>query len=144
MSIAEFDHCLRLTHDRHAMQEVDHKSQRVGLTRWIASYILPIGVDAPKVKGQGVIKKATLNFTAKFWWLLVCYHLCLTSADNLLSWDSVELIESMTSSYDINFVAIIRYKMHERAFEETTILPFPCPVQLLCDEVGVLEMLGIE
>lgn len=46
--------------------------------------------------------------------------------------------------YDIDFVAIIRYKMHECTLGELTTLPFPCLVYLLYDEVSVPEILGVD
>lgn len=83
------------------------------MARWIASFIFPLGVDLPWVEGQGLIKKETLNFAAKFWWLIVRYHLCLIPADNLLAWDRTTVITSMAAGYDIDFLAIIRYEIHE-------------------------------
>lgn len=49
----------------------------------------------------------------------------------------------MVIGYDINFVAIIIYDMHELVFRETTTLPFPYLVQLLCDEDHVTEIFSI-
>lgn len=46
--------------------------------------------------------------------------------------------------YDVDFLAIISYKMYERAFGETTILTFPCLVKFLYDEAGVLEIPGVD
>lgn len=61
---------------------------------------------------KGHIKKA-LNFTSKFWWMVVHYPLCSTVVDNLISWDSVALIPGMMDGYDVDFAAIIRYGIHE-------------------------------
>lgn len=86
------------------------------------------------------IKKATLNFAPKFWWMVISYRLCPTAAKNLMTWDGAALITSLVAGYDIDFATIIRYQLHEQAFAEPTILPFPCLVQQLCDEAGVLEI----
>lgn len=48
------------------MTKADYKSERVCLARWIANYILPVGVDSPRIEGQGMIQKAMLKFAAKF------------------------------------------------------------------------------
>lgn len=47
------------------------------------------------------------------------------------------MVASMTVRYAIDFVAIHRYEIHDRAFEEITNLPFPCMIQRHCDEVSV-------
>lgn len=54
-----------------------------------------------------MIKKATLTFASKFWWLLVHYRQCLTIVDNVLTQDGASLIASMMAGYNIDFVAII-------------------------------------
>lgn len=71
-----------------------------------------------------MIKKMALNFVVKFWWLLVNYHLCSTIMENLLTWDSATCIAIIEAGYDIDFVAIIRYDLHERAFRVMTKLLF--------------------
>lgn len=49
--------------------------------------------------------------------------------NKLYSWGGALLIDSIPASDDNNFAAIIRYEIHERAFRETTTLPFHCFVQ---------------
>lgn len=44
--------------------------------------------------------------------------------------------------YDIDFSAILRYELHDKAFGELTNLIFPCIIQSICDEAGVLELPG--
>lgn len=68
--------------------------------------------------GKREIKKATLNFFARFWWTTVCCWLCLTVADNLLTYYGALLFASLMNGYDIDFAAIIRYELHVRAFIE--------------------------
>lgn len=82
-----------------------------------------------------VIKKVVLYFTIMFWYLIVHYQLCSTVTDNLLYWDDATLIASIAIGFDIDFMAIIRYEMHEKVFGETSTLPFPCLVQLLYDKI---------
>ncbi|KAF3666468.1 hypothetical protein FXO37_10536 [Capsicum annuum] len=110
------------------MQDAENRRQRLELARWIAHYFLDLGEANPWIEGQGVIKKVALNYSAKFWWMVVRYVLYSTSADNLLTWDGVALIASLMASYDIDFVSILRYEIHERDFSEMTTLPFPCLV----------------
>lgn len=50
----------------------------------------------------------------------------------------------MEAGYDIDFVAIIVYEMHEREFWEMTTLPFPYLVQLLYDEANVLKISNVD
>lgn len=117
-------------HDKYAMRDTEHKSQKVGLAR--------------QIKGQRVIKKEALNFATMFWRLVVRYQLCQTNAKNLLTWDDATLIVSMMDRYDIEFPAIIRHELYERAFSDMTILFFPYLVQLLCDEASVTEVPSVD
>ncbi|KAF3636801.1 hypothetical protein FXO37_25265 [Capsicum annuum] len=52
-------------------------------------------------------------------------------------------IDCLMVGYNIDFTAIIRYEIHERAFGELTTLPFPCLVQQLYNEAGVPKVLGV-
>lgn len=38
---------------------------------------------------------------------------------------------------------MLRHDLHDRVFHEMTNLSFSCIIQGLCDEAGVLELLGI-
>ncbi|KAF3626384.1 hypothetical protein FXO38_29284 [Capsicum annuum] len=96
------------------------------MARWIASYILPLGDETPWIEGHGEIKKGLLIFYAKFWCLLTRYQLFPTALDNMLTWDATALVSSLMVEYSIDFVAILHHDIHDRAFEETTKLPFPC------------------
>lgn len=52
--------------------------------------------------------------------MVVCYQLCLTTLDNLITWDSATLMVCLMAGYDIDFAAIIRYELYERALVELT------------------------
>lgn len=95
------------------------------MVRWITSYISPLDIDTPCIEGQGVIKKAALNFAVKYLCLVVYYRLFMTTADSLLTWDGAVLIVSTMAGYDIDFAAIFRHGLHERAFGNIATLPFP-------------------
>lgn len=48
--------------------------------------------------------------------------------DNLLTWDGAALIASLMVGYDIDFMAIISFELHERAFSDmTTLSSLLCP-----------------
>lgn len=47
-----------------------------------------------------------------------------TIVNNLLIVDGVSLIAILMDGYNIDFAAIIKYEIHERAFGELTILLF--------------------
>ncbi|KAF3614422.1 hypothetical protein FXO38_35686 [Capsicum annuum] len=99
-----------------------------------------MGDNAPWIEGKDVIKKATLTFSAKSWWLLVRYRLCPTVTENLLTLDGAVVIASIMDGYNINFAENIRHELHKRAFGETTTLPFLCLVQRLCDKTSLPEV----
>ncbi|KAF3636438.1 hypothetical protein FXO37_25447 [Capsicum annuum] len=63
--------------------------------------------------------------------------------DNLLTWDGVAMNAEIVASYDIDFVAIIRYEIHKWAFGEMATLPFLYIEQLLCDEASIPEVPGV-
>lgn len=50
-STVECDYRLRADHDRHIMHDAEHKSEKVEMVRWIASYILPTSDDTPWIEG---------------------------------------------------------------------------------------------
>lgn len=76
-----------------------------------------------------MIKKVTLTFFAKFWWLLVHYKLYLNAMDGIFTWDGSSLIAIMMARYDIDFTAIIWCKLYERDFGGAMTLSFLCLVQ---------------
>lgn len=49
----------------------------------------------------------------------------------------------MVAGYEIYFPTIIRFNIHERTFVEMTTFFFPFLVQLLCDEDGMVEIIGV-
>lgn len=55
------------------------------MARWIASCISLLGDETLWIEGHGVIKKGSLNFDAKFWWLLIRYRLFPTASDNVFT-----------------------------------------------------------
>ena len=77
---------------------------------------------------KGDIKKANLTFTVKFLWLIVRHCLSPTTADNIVTWDRVVLMEAMIVGFEVNFAWLLQAVMHERDFKVTTTYPFPCMI----------------
>uniref|UniRef100_M1D8C3 Integrase core domain containing protein n=1 Tax=Solanum tuberosum TaxID=4113 RepID=M1D8C3_SOLTU len=83
------------------------------------------------------IRKATLNFVAKFFWLLVRNRVSLTKADNQLTWDRVVMVAALVVGVEIDFTRMLQAEIHERAFKTSTTYPFPCLIFQLCRDSGV-------
>lgn len=75
----EFDHRMQTIQDRNVIKE---PAQREELMRWIFGNITEKGITAEWASNFGSIKKATLNFAAKFWLAIVQHCLCPIMADN--------------------------------------------------------------
>uniref|UniRef100_M1DV82 Putative plant transposon protein domain-containing protein n=1 Tax=Solanum tuberosum TaxID=4113 RepID=M1DV82_SOLTU len=84
-----------------------------------------------------VIKKATLSFTAKFFWLLVQNRLSPTQVDNVVTWDRTVMIAVILSHLEVDFACILIAEIHERVFKATTTLPFPYLIFQLCRDASV-------
>lgn len=72
----EFNYCIRIEQSRCTTRDTKHRAVRVNFA-----------TDAPWVKGKGEIKKASLHFVEKFWWVMVQHRVDPKSADNILTWD---------------------------------------------------------
>uniref|UniRef100_M1D9C2 Integrase core domain containing protein n=1 Tax=Solanum tuberosum TaxID=4113 RepID=M1D9C2_SOLTU len=112
--------------------------QREAVILWLARYIAADGertewVAAPRLG----IRKATLNFVAKFFWLLVRNRVSPTKADNQLTWDRVVMVAAMVAGVEIDFARMLLTEIYERAFKTSTIYPFPCLIFQLCRDSGV-------
>ena len=83
------------------------------------------------------IKKANLNFTAKFSWLIVRHCLSPTAADNIVTWDHTVLMAAMIVGFEVDFIFLLQAVMHERSFMFTTTYLFLCMVFALCRSAGV-------
>uniref|UniRef100_M1DWY2 Integrase core domain containing protein n=1 Tax=Solanum tuberosum TaxID=4113 RepID=M1DWY2_SOLTU len=83
------------------------------------------------------IRKATLNFVAKFFWLLVRNRVSPTKADNQLTWDRSVMVAALVEGVEIDFARMLLAKIHERAFKTSTTYPFPCLIFKLCRDSGV-------
>uniref|UniRef100_M1DUE6 Integrase core domain containing protein n=1 Tax=Solanum tuberosum TaxID=4113 RepID=M1DUE6_SOLTU len=81
------------------------------------------------------IRKATLNFVVKFFWLLVRNTVSPTKADNQLTWDRAVMVAVFVAGLGIDFPRMLLTEIHERAFKTSTTYPFPC---LIRDEVNVV------
>ncbi|KAG5615758.1 hypothetical protein H5410_015582 [Solanum commersonii] len=72
------------------------------------------------------IRKATLSFMAKFFWLLVRNRVSPTKADNQVTWDRAVMVVALVAGVDIDFARMLLAEIHERAFRTSTTYPFPC------------------
>ncbi|KAF3663923.1 hypothetical protein FXO38_08775 [Capsicum annuum] len=61
----------------------------------------------------------------------------------MLTWEGATVVACMMVGY-ADFVVILWYELHDRAFGELTNLPFPYMIQSLWDEVGVPEIPGVD
>uniref|UniRef100_M1DY73 Integrase core domain containing protein n=1 Tax=Solanum tuberosum TaxID=4113 RepID=M1DY73_SOLTU len=80
------------------------------------------------------IRKATLNFVSKFFWLLVYNRVSPTKADNQLTCDRAIMVAVLVAGVEIDFARMLLAEIHERAFKTSTTYPFPCLIQ---DEANV-------
>ena len=72
--------------------------------RWIAWYFSVDGKAADWVlEPNGSIKKANLNLTTIFLWLIVCHSLSPTAADNMVTWDRAVLMATLIAGFDEYF-----------------------------------------
>uniref|UniRef100_M1DHI9 Integrase core domain containing protein n=1 Tax=Solanum tuberosum TaxID=4113 RepID=M1DHI9_SOLTU len=105
------------------------------LNRW---YIVADGERAEWVAALRLgIRKATLNFVAKFFWLLVRNRVSPTKADNQVTWDRAVMVAAMVAGEKIDFARMLLAEIHERAFKTSTTYPFPCLIFQLCRDSGV-------
>ncbi|KAG5576597.1 hypothetical protein H5410_056731 [Solanum commersonii] len=83
------------------------------------------------------IQNATLNFVAKFFWLLVRNKVSPTKADNQLTWDRAMMVAALVARVYIDFACMLLAEIHERAFKTSTTYHFPCLIFQLCRDSGV-------
>ena len=73
---------------------------------------------------RGLIKKATLTFAAKFFWLLARHMLSPTQEDNVVTWDVEALVAALEVGLEIDFARVLILVIHERDFKTSTTYPF--------------------
>uniref|UniRef100_M1DCJ7 Integrase core domain containing protein n=1 Tax=Solanum tuberosum TaxID=4113 RepID=M1DCJ7_SOLTU len=83
------------------------------------------------------IKKATLTFATKFFWLLVQNYASPTQVDNLLTWDHAIMVATFVVGLEVDFARMLIAQIHERNFKANTTLPIPCLNFHLCRDAGV-------
>uniref|UniRef100_M1DVI5 Integrase core domain containing protein n=1 Tax=Solanum tuberosum TaxID=4113 RepID=M1DVI5_SOLTU len=102
--------------------------QRETVLLWLARYIATDGERAEWVAAPRLgIRKATLNFVAKFFWLLVRNRVSPTKADNQVTWDRAVMVAALVAGVEIDFARMLLAEIHERAFRTSTTYPFPSP-----------------
>uniref|UniRef100_M1DMM8 Integrase core domain containing protein n=1 Tax=Solanum tuberosum TaxID=4113 RepID=M1DMM8_SOLTU len=114
--------------------------QREAVILWLAKYIAADGEHAEWVAASRLgIRKATLNFVAKFFWLLVRNRVSPTKADNQLTWDRAVMVAALVAGVEIDFTRMLLAEIHERAFKTSTTYPVPwtLDIGLIRDEENV-------
>uniref|UniRef100_M1DII0 Integrase core domain containing protein n=1 Tax=Solanum tuberosum TaxID=4113 RepID=M1DII0_SOLTU len=112
--------------------------QREAIILWLAKYIVADGERAEWVAAPRLgIRKATLNFVAKFFWLLVRNRVSPTKADNQLTWDRAVMVAALVAGVEIDYARMLLAEIHEKAFKTSTTYPFPCLIFQLCRDSGV-------
>ncbi|KAG5619638.1 hypothetical protein H5410_004856 [Solanum commersonii] len=116
-----------------------NSEQREAVILWLAKYIAADGERAEWVAAPRLgIRKATLTFVAKFFWLLVRNRVSPTKADNQVTWDRAVMVAALVAGVEIDFARMLLAEIHERAFRTSTTYPFPCLIFQLCRDSGVL------
>jgi len=81
--------------------------QREAVILWLAKYIAADGERAKWVAAPRLgIRKATLNFVAKFFWL-VRNRVSSKKADNLLTWDRAIMVAALVARVEIDFARML-------------------------------------
>uniref|UniRef100_M1A7F0 Integrase core domain containing protein n=1 Tax=Solanum tuberosum TaxID=4113 RepID=M1A7F0_SOLTU len=112
--------------------------QREAVTLWLAKHITADGERAEWVTAPRLgIRKATLNFVAKFFCLLVRNRVSPTKADNQFTWERAVIVVALVAGWEIDFACMLLTEIHERAFKTSTTYPFPCLIFQLCRDSGV-------
>uniref|UniRef100_M1DX37 Integrase core domain containing protein n=1 Tax=Solanum tuberosum TaxID=4113 RepID=M1DX37_SOLTU len=112
--------------------------QREAVIPWLAKYIAADGERAEWVAAPQLgIRKATLIFVAKFFWLLVRNRVAPTKADNQLTWDRAVIVAALVTGVEIDFACMLLAEISERAFKTSTTYPFPCLIFQLFRDSGV-------
>uniref|UniRef100_M1DSQ8 Integrase core domain containing protein n=1 Tax=Solanum tuberosum TaxID=4113 RepID=M1DSQ8_SOLTU len=111
--------------------------QREVVILWLAKYIIADGERAEWVATPRLgIRKATLNFVVKFFWLLVCNRVSPTKADNQLTWDRVVMVAALVAGLEIDFARMLLAEIHERAFKTSTTYPLSIEPQVEVPSLG--------
>ncbi|KAG5631673.1 hypothetical protein H5410_003390 [Solanum commersonii] len=83
------------------------------------------------------IRKATLIFVAKFFWLLVRNRVSPTKDDNQLTWNRAVIVAALVEGLEINFARMLLAVIHEWEFKTSTTYPFPYLIFQLYRDSGV-------
>uniref|UniRef100_M1APM8 Integrase core domain containing protein n=1 Tax=Solanum tuberosum TaxID=4113 RepID=M1APM8_SOLTU len=112
--------------------------QREAIILWLAKYIVADGERAECVATPWLgIRKATINFMAKFFSLLVRNRVSPTKTDNQLTWDRVVMVAALVAGVEIDFARMLLAEIHKRALKTSTTYPFSCLIFQLCRDSGV-------
>ncbi|KAG5596525.1 hypothetical protein H5410_037757, partial [Solanum commersonii] len=110
-----------------------NSEQREAVIHWLAKYIAADGERAEWVAAPRLgIRKATLTFMAKFFWLLVRNRVSPTKADNQVTWDRAVMVAALVAGVEIDFARI--FARYTRGIQTSTTYPFPCLIFRLCED----------
>uniref|UniRef100_M1DKL7 Integrase core domain containing protein n=1 Tax=Solanum tuberosum TaxID=4113 RepID=M1DKL7_SOLTU len=127
LNTAEFDYIWDIVRSDAFQRNAE---QREAVILWLAKYIAADGERAEWVATPRLgIRKAILNFAAKFFCLLVRNRVSPTKADNELTWDRAVMVATLVARVEIDFARMLLAEIHERAFKTSTTYPFPCLIR---------------
>lgn len=88
-----------------------------------------------------MIKKNTLAYESKVWWMLSRHRLCPTTRGNILSSIQVALIDSFIAIYEFDIKELLAQEMRDRVMVgEKSLMVYTCMVTQLCLGIGVQEI----
>ncbi|KAF3623822.1 hypothetical protein FXO38_30575 [Capsicum annuum] len=92
---------------------------KIVMFRWITERMALNGVHATWIKGgirdSQQIKKGTLNFEGKVWWILAQHRLCSTVGDDVLNLVHASMVASFTVGYAFNVGEFLARVLGDRA-----------------------------
>ncbi|KAG5575423.1 hypothetical protein H5410_055557, partial [Solanum commersonii] len=98
-----------------------NSEQREAVIHWLAKYILCRRWRSENgFRPRLGIRKATLTFVAKFFWLLVRNRVSPTKADNQVTWDRAVMVAALVARVEIDFARMLLAEIHERELVHPT------------------------
>ncbi|KAG5632094.1 hypothetical protein H5410_003811 [Solanum commersonii] len=99
--------------------------QRESIILWLSKYIAADGERVEWVDTRRLgMRKATLNFMAKSFWLLVCNRVSPIKADNQLTWERAVMVATLVAGVEIDFARMLLTEINERASRPPLLTPF--------------------
>lgn len=95
------------------------------MKKWLPQYLMTEGERSYWViDPRGLIKKSTLTFLDRFFWLLVLHRLLPTNVYIVITWDREVMVEALVTELEVDFVRVVLSIIYERTFKSSTTYPF--------------------